>query len=286
MIKPEYVSDSAGKLRRNSWYDDDVTRLADPPTGISDNAAPASYPVDNTSEGTIMTSIIPTWDGPDLPGTRPVHQPAYRPVNTSAVNWEGTPVAVAAAATEHARRTWEQLRSQARSLEEVQAFGRDFAGTPAARSADQAIAAVAERRQAVQDQRGSQRAGMTVPADEQLAAARVWPREKAIWDAADPGKAAAAIVNRLGSATPAERRVLAEEAGPYCQARGIDPAIVEAALIKADPELSKATDLLNTYDKALALLQQNRNSLHRSYQRGTPTSPPIAVPAAFDPDRA
>ncbi len=201
----------------------------------------------------------------------------------------GTPVQNAQAADAYARREFERYRQILPPGGELVTGSRLFAATPAAQAADRLADAVSNRLAAAQARHDGILAGLTVPADDaaaQISAQRWWSRQKPLLDKETSSGLMNSVSRLIDQASDSGDLAAAVEEIPlYLQARGQPSSYFDDLLATKLPELASARDEIAKATRARDVVNHNRDTLHRSYERGTIPPPPVRADI-HDPDAA
>jgi len=200
----------------------------------------------------------------------------------------GTPVQNAQAADAYARREFECYR-QTLPPGELATGSRRFAATPAAQAADRLTDAVSDRLTAAQARHDGILAGLTVPTDDvaaQISAQRWWSRQKPLLDKETSSRLMNAISRLIDQADASGNLgAVVDEIPPYLESRGQPSSYFDDLLASKLPELTAARDEIGKATRARDIVNHNRDTLHRSYERGSVPPPPVRADI-HDPDAA
>ena len=225
----------------------------------------------------------------NIPGvfTPPVPMPP-RPTTGALQFSSGTEVQKAQDADQHARNQFEGFR-QTLPPGELANSARLFADTPAAQAADRHADAVVKRHAAAQAKHDGILAGLAVPGDDgpaQTAALRASQRQKPVLDKQSGSGLMNAITKLVQNASgPNDLAQLYEDIPAYLESRGEPSSYFDDLIAAKLPELAAARDEIGKAAKARDIVLANRDSLHRSYLRGTLPPPPVDA-SPYDPDLA
>jgi hypothetical protein len=164
---------------------------------------------------------------------------------------------------------------------------RSFANTPAARAVDEYENLVNERVAQAEARAEQIRRGLSPDHDTagELRAQRALDRAIRNWDSQDGGgKLAASVREDLLNADPTELAVLAREAAPYLESRGVPSSFVEPVLAEKVPELAQAEAELKKAKQAQIVTRHNASTVRNAIREGRPAVA-LADPSAYDPDR-
>ncbi|MBZ4581103.1 hypothetical protein [Mycobacterium avium] len=163
-----------------------------------------------------------------------------------------------------------------------------FANTDAARAVEEYTQRVTERVEQAQAAVDEARGKLVTSPDvaSQLAAQRLWDRQRRLLDALDGGALASTASAALKSADPAALATLVEELPSYVQSRGVPVDFLEPVIESVAPELGKARRELSRARQAETITKHNSRVVREAIQHGRPAAPgTLADPSRYDPDQ-
>jgi hypothetical protein len=162
---------------------------------------------------------------------------------------------------------------------------RSFANTPAARAVDEYEHLVDERVSQAEARAEQVRRGLSPDHDTagELRAQRALDRAIRKWDTHDGGKLAASVREDLLNADPTELAVLAREAAPYLESRGVPSSFVGPVLAEKVPELAQAEAELKKAKQAQTVTHYNANTVRNAIREGRAANA-LADASNYDPD--
>lgn len=117
----------------------------------------------------------------------------------------------------------------------------------------------------------------------ELRAQRALDRAIRKWDSHDGPKLAASVREDLLNADPTELAVLAREAAPYLESRGVPSSFVEPVLGEKVPELAQAEAELKKAKQAQTVTRHNASTVRNAIREGR-LAAALADVSNYDPD--
>ncbi|UGT94859.1 hypothetical protein KN246_15830 [Mycobacterium intracellulare] len=177
------------------------------------------------------------------------------------------------------------------TYEQVRETVKEFTDTPAYQDAVRQHEAVHAKVEDAQHTLAQERAALTQPGDAaaESRALRYWARTERLLDASNDGIGAAHEI--IGSATPEQLSVLAEELAPYLKAKGHDTSWLDDAFAEKVPSLGAAQRRLVAAQQAAMISDGDMRRLNDMLRQGPSPDglrpqriPAIAYDRRYDPE--
>lgn len=231
------------------------------------------------------------------------NQPIYEPpepfdtpaVRSYARQHKGTLFEQARAAIDHAQNEFQAHIKRTRADRDhyspagYAAQINRFTSTDAYKAIDQHVGDVRKRRDLAQAEVDYVRRSLSPDGDTaaELRATRFWNRTKGILDGQKDTTVAPVAQDLMAKATPSELGTLLQELGPYCTARGVNTAWIDATAAQVSPEYGRATRQLAVANQAVTYIEGISRLVQNSISRRNehPVKLSALEPGEYDPDR-